>query len=509
MKNRKPEFPIVITAIAVVLLWGLHWVGRFKGSTDADIERFFPHFHLLIRGLSINYYALSIILCVIVIGYFLYFFSVLQQFIALLNRYSKEIAICLVAIAIPLLISEFVLRKVVHMRPGYYVTNQWVNEVKELKLLKGLEADSTGIFKVSPQVASEIGDYIARDTTTHNRDGVDVGDSLDISIYSSIYLAECIISGDEKDSFAQYYRQLNSKPVDERNDLENAVVEFTFHPYNQDGFRSIPFRNYKSGKKKILLLGDSFTWGGCPSVISNSFADLLLTKGYAVYNTGITGTDPEQYRAVAKKYIPLLKPDVVIVNLYTGNDIANFERPVIPFEPVYFPTNAGNLMTFFQGSFFKNAQEAYCLSQEAIQIPANRSWFNHICSKTCITTLFWAVLKKKGWLKYPNSESLDYHNQLAEKTREPAPACQRIISGIKQTCIENGAQFVYLQIPELKINGLSLPGDFEGFADTIPHFIPPVTAKDYTGIGGHLNDAGHKKYAEFIDALIDSLYPVK
>ena len=143
-----------------------------------------------------------------------------------------------------------------------------------------------------------------------------------------------------------------------------ANPEFFSHSKNKlinhDGFRGNPFEYVDTPRAKILLIGDSFTWGCTARPFTNCFADILQKSGYYVYNGGIPGVDPQQYALIAKKYTPILKPDVVAVCLYLGNDVSSSPLLMQPNKNLYYLTNFGNLLGYDDnGNFFKNAQEAF------------------------------------------------------------------------------------------------------------------------------------------------------
>ena len=100
---------------------------------------------------------------------------------------------------------------------------------------------------------------------------------------------------------------------------------------NNLGFRG-PNTSVGKTKKRVLLIGDSFTFGW--GVELNETWIELLSKTYPdieFLNLGQGGNHPGDYVRIAKQAIPLLKPDVVFVNVLQGNDIHQLMR-VIEFE---------------------------------------------------------------------------------------------------------------------------------------------------------------------------------
>ncbi len=77
-------------------------------------------------------------------------------------------------------------------------------------------------------------------------------------------------------------------------------------------------------KTKILLLGDSFTFGTGLSW-ENTFAGQLDTD-YEIYNAGIVGHTTDQYLLRLKQLTPILNPDIAIVNFFVGNDVTEHRR---------------------------------------------------------------------------------------------------------------------------------------------------------------------------------------
>lgn len=96
---------------------------------------------------------------------------------------------------------------------------------------------------------------------------------------------------------------------------------------NYLGFRGPdPDLEIDSDAYKILVLGDSFTFGWglefentWPWVAQN----MLNEKGYNVriYNLGGPGHEPAGYYYTARKSLPILKPDLIIVNILQGDDL--------------------------------------------------------------------------------------------------------------------------------------------------------------------------------------------
>lgn len=118
---------------------------------------------------------------------------------------------------------------------------------------------------------------------------------------------------------------------------------------NGQGFRDD--RDYptmsSSSKKRIIFFGDSFTFGvGVPN---NQTIPKVLEEeaGYDVLNFGISGYDIGQYYLLLKKEGLRYNPDIVVYDIYLGNDIEDVRLPH-PYQSSklkpYFAVDSGQLV---------------------------------------------------------------------------------------------------------------------------------------------------------------------
>ena len=88
-------------------------------------------------------------------------------------------------------------------------------------------------------------------------------------------------------------------------------------------YQNEQFSNHKDAKQRIIVFGDSF------SADQNSWVALLgKDSAFQMYNASIPGIGPETQRLIAKSRIAEVNPDVIIVQLYVGNDLFDIEKPV-------------------------------------------------------------------------------------------------------------------------------------------------------------------------------------
>lgn len=403
-----------------------------------------------------------------------------------------------------LLITEVALRLLGYV-PGKYVYSPWIKEVDSLQMYEGFYADSNGIFKVSPKARRWIDSAIAADdNNAAYKTDRNVPTGTVYEVYSLHYEYLNLLHGNLKNDLQQCYNQIKKKK--QKDWFDSLVAEYVHHPVNEDGFRSVPFKNYARNKIKVLLIGDSFTWGHSAYDITNSFADILLSRGYVVYNTGVSGADPAQYLSIAQQYIPLLKPDLVIINFYSGNDVIYYNRQLMPAQPLFYTTNAGNIISHPQHVYFQTPSQAYQFAMLSCYIPL-RTPFNRFCAKTVVGTLVWKAVSYTGYLN-TIPVGYDAYYEAAKQHQLSQPAANREISEIKKIAEKNNAKCAIVFIPELKrFKKLSTPNDYTGLTLGTNLLYPDaLTFTHYKNEDGHFNDDGHKAYADFLEQVIKQLY---
>jgi hypothetical protein len=273
--------------------------------------------------------------------------------------------------------------------------------------------------------------------------------------------------------------------ADSRNKDEHDV------PINRDGFRGNPFEYVKTSRPKILLIGDSFTWGATAKPITNSFADLLQEAGYYVYNAGIPGTDPLQYAMIAEKYTARLKPDIVAVCVYIGNDISINPALMEPNKNLHYVTNFGFLKGYDDdGHFFKNAQEAfeYMKKRKCGYVTGPGDYFIY---KTVIGRKILGALTREN-----KSPKFDGTKKWVRDS----------LQRIQNACEKNGTKCIIFLIPFVNQDiqkNKSIQKNihlFEGFSFYYPN---DMGKSDYCkSPNSHFNNLGHRKYADFMISVL-------
>ncbi|MEZ4931464.1 MAG: SGNH/GDSL hydrolase family protein [Saprospiraceae bacterium] len=469
-------------------------LGHYFYAVTSEFNIIYPKRYKLLLFIAKN--------CSTIIGIFVIFLILFNYFIFKKWRiylWKKEIAVALLSTILTLGLTELGLR-LYGFAPGQSY-NQWFKEVDDLVLYKGYDTDSLGIFKVDPDAGEYLSNQLANAADKSQWDW-----EIPINSVGEIYTVKNdffkVYHGLDHNIFSEFISTLKNKPVESLDQFEKSVLEYSLSPINKDGFKSIPFTDYPSDRKKILLLGDSFTWGHNTPNITNGFADVLLSNGYVVYNTGISGTDPSQYLAIAKKYIPLLKPDYVIVNFFLGNDVFYFDRPVLPQTPIFIATNAGNLLTCPIGNYILSADSLYHFNMLQNHIPTNGNKFYEMCAKSVITTLGWYLLNRLNITFYYNHDRLKIWEE-GESNVSDIPVANSQIKEIADLASKNNVSFYLSIIPEVKKWRLTRPNEYKNLFIEQEYFMPTeLSIWDYNFEDAHFNKSGHEKYAEHILSII-------
>jgi hypothetical protein len=389
---------------------------------------------------------------------------------------------CFIFIEVVLVIKSY--------HPGYSQSQRWITTVDRIEVLKSFEADTFGITKYPIQAINYNKKMMEMAVKSNSLDCCAMPDSLYVEVYDTWRFYHDLVLTHTENNFSATYQEIKTK--DHWTSFDSLFIQYVQTPVNSDGFKSIPFNSSVPNKKKVLLLGDSFTFGHHVTNITSGFADILLSKGYLVYNTGISGADIMQYYLIAKKYIPIIQPDIVILNAYLGNDLSTYYRNPEPYLPLYYTTNAGNLMTNINGINYSNPTDIYnkILSRSEVN---PKSWIGKITCKTRLGTLLWDKF-------HPEQRQVSEYST-AEKD---GFAYIKEIQEIQSLCNALNITFHLVSIPECQnlqlIKAEAYPEFFNNFSYHEPTDLGPL---DYVRNNGHFNEQGHEKYANFLITLIE------
>jgi hypothetical protein len=413
-------------------------------------------------------------------------------------------------IIFPILILEILLR-VIGVRPSVFRDYNGFTSEENLILYKNYENDNEGIYKFSSLVVDSLQKDKLMDKSWFKKpkylyDFLTKKNTLNITT-DALYQVLSDFSNIENSDFANYSQKIFQKTSFDVND--SLIIEYSKQPFNEEGFRSISFRKTNSKRVKVLLLGDSFTFGLSANPIHNSFADYLLSKGYLVYNTGIAGVDPAQYYAITKKYLSILKPDIVILNFCTNNDLMLFDRNLNKHEPHEHLTNAGFFYSNPEGKYL-DYKEAYRYYLKFITIPQQNNIFKEFFfNKTAIGTKIWALLFNQSLVNIHEYDKYLEAQDVAQSNK--IEITKKYLSKTQQICEENNIPILFCLIPDVSKyfineegNLLLKDNDILTLFKEIDYQYPNnFTIDDFVGNGNnHFNNNGSKKYGVFLEKQI-------
>lgn len=424
-------------------------------------------------------------------------------------------------------------------KPGVFVVGGDFKVVDTPRVLNNFTTDEVGIYKFSNWVCDslfslfnaensifsfkilnkKIGDIDKLDLIYHDYTNIinpNYRPPLFLCLKSKGY--ENSIESDLQKKYYLIVKKNNKTP------WEESIVNYMNHPFNEEGFRSINYNSADSTRKRILIVGDSYVFGMNARPIHASFVDNLLAKGYLVFSAGIPGTDPAQYAAIARKYIPKIKPDLVIMCFYEGNDYMPFDRDPHPNQPHEYISNAG----FFQSAplgKFMDFKACYAYYKSLVVIPdTDRNFFNRQMSKTVICSLVWGICYKLKIVEHPIVAETEEKTRIMNENQNPNFTA-RHIQAFETECRKNKVKSIFTLIPQRddvthEDNEFVTPNltkantVFQGISYVVPKGLKRKI--HYGDKDNHFNTAGHLHFAAFLDSLIttnliinnDSINPI-
>jgi hypothetical protein len=415
-------------------------------------------------------------------------------------------------------------------RPGVY-EDFGAEKVDSLILYNNYTTDDFGVYKFSHWVTDSIPKLFKKELGNLYGDSLlrydlDVVDNINLMYNEFTNLKKGQFRFGEKNrdlldvffkntalesssQFAETYYEILDREEPVEGWLDSMILHYVDRPFNTDGFKSIPFSKPRdSTTVKILLLGDSFTIGMESEPCFNSFADILLARRYVVYNTGITGTDPAQYAAAAKEYIPLLKPDVVIVNFAFGSDFMHSPREPRPDEPHEHFTNAGWFMSNPNG-YYISAPQIYELYLKLSQIPdTEHKPFNRFCSWSATGSRIWTLLEQQGVVEHP--ELYKFRSTYQEVEKDSTEITKEYTDRIRKLCNSHDAILINSVIP-FRLAQKNRKDVFTVEKEPLDivfgkgKYTYPKNMVDDDFFGEddhHFNNKGYLKYANYIEATL-------
>ena len=387
--------------------------------------------------------------------------------------------------------------------PGFIYPDTPVTLVDSVYALSGYETDSSGVQSVGENARKYIAESIKNGIVWETADIQYLKENrLDTTIYDLGFHYSKINNGTVKNDFYRFIQAIKAKS--ELSSIDSIWLNYSLAPINRDGFRSIDFKKHATDKTKVFLIGDSFTWGNSATNKTNSFSDVLASKGYMVYNASLVGADPMQYQLMLEQYFDKINPDIVVVNFFMGNDIMKFQRIGKPYQPLFVTTNAGQLFMCPHGISFNTPQEAYEMMIRLFTIPNQKiNLFNYWMAKTRLTTRIWVSLAELGLVSRQSDEKAKTYLANQNKILDNQLSV-RYLKEIVKFCETKNTKCMIVLIPEFDKPQFSAIKDYRIDFEQLPIVKPQHFELSDYAFDHHFNDDGHKKYADYLDSLISS-----
>ena len=284
---------------------------------------------------------------------------------------------------------------------------------------------------------------------------------------------------------------------------------------NTDGFPSRDFKDpgCADTMPRVVFLGDSYTWGAAADE-GKSFVNLTDSAGYCTFNTGMPSTDPAQYAGVAKKYVPILQPDIVLLMFCMDNDVMDCERPLVPNHPIFYATD-GVINGLLLDGYRPNTcpKEPFPSYEVGLDYLASHYLYKEesILGWTAIGTMFSKYLKESEFFG-------QWFNKLPYEEIVPFPeyaVTDIYLQKVQEVCDANNIPLWIFIIPSkaekviMDVNYYlnEVPRLFEEYRPE--HIFCPtgLTLADYEpDPNAHLNNEGHGKVSDYIVRQLDSYF---
>lgn len=271
--------------------------------------------------------------------------------------------------------------------------------------------------------------------------------------------------------------------------------------HDRDNFTEIPA---DSDSLRILVAGDSFTWGASAD-IDSSYVDILesdvkLNHPSLVWNTGVPATGTNHALFTVKKYLPLQKSNYVVLGFYVGND---FEDNLLPYDQLVF----NNLASCYNLYDYDKEFKPYRISKREAFKKATGSYppeeLNFIQK----------ILVRSRFITFLSDLKTKIANRLSgDKTRKKEQEykmTKEYLEQLNRYVKENNAELIVLIIPastDVKEKGEHYLDAVKLLNELSLQYVDPLnqlSVDDYLKIdGGHWKNRGHVKAGHLLSAYL-------
>ncbi|MCF8459117.1 MAG: hypothetical protein K9G46_00190 [Flavobacteriales bacterium] len=291
---------------------------------------------------------------------------------------------------------------------------------------------------------------------------------------------------------------------------------------NQQGYRSyVDFNDsvldsLRATKKIVLALGDSYTEGCCANPIDSSFIDLLnqSASDYYILNFGVGSSNPVHYENILNRYLDVIKPDLVLVNFYLGNDVlrADIKAPAnIPQTFIIrdFSWLSSTVPPFYQKEIgqtnFKNHIQAYDFYIKHFTLfHEDVNWFEQLLTQS--------VLASRAYLAAKNGYAVLSWMMKGNTLGDDVDRTRVILLRMKARCDTENINIHFSLIPSPKHvkKQTDLKAKFDELFQHLDCSNPETsnfTIADFDGekTSNHYINSGHLKHSLYLNKQLNRL----
>lgn len=271
---------------------------------------------------------------------------------------------------------------------------------------------------------------------------------------------------------------------------------------NEQGYRGVPLGPRSAGRRRVVLLGDSVTFGFDVADAETFAGRLGAMPGYEAANLGVQGYGPDQSLLRLETLGLPLRPDIVVLNVCLDNDFADAALPHFLYGPQPKP-------------YFELVDGALVKRDAHLQLgPMGRSglWLQER------SALFRAALAPAGRMSGRRAPHWNERRRASDDEREARIALVlALVRRMREVAEGGGARLVVALHPNafaFRQGGRLL----EAFRGPELAGIPVVDLREaYRARGlawrdvavdtiGHLSRRGHQEAADALREAIDAAY---
>ncbi len=311
---------------------------------------------------------------------------------------------------------------------------------------------------------------------------------------------DSVLYGDEY-GISHYVKGHHYKPDAQINE-QGFLGDFNYDSTTINNIRK------KENKKIVMAIGDSFLDGCCSDSVADSYGGFLShKKEYAFLNYGVAGSDPLQYKLIVEHFAPEIQPDLIMLNVYLGNDVMSYDRTPKPYIPLCYIPKKGSWLN--SEPPFHIAEPNFVLKDFNTAVDFYQGWYT-LRGKTRNPFLRFfsnSILFSKLYLGIEYNVKVWRRRKTGYRPPKNPPFTYQHIKWIADYCSQHGIKLLIVAIPSpIDLRKKTNLNSTYGFCfNEIPWTTPDMIQKeDYDGkkIGNHFNKKGHRKMAVYLHDLI-------